>query len=244
MKYPTLFLLALFSANTLAGAAASSSSAAASSSSGASALANQSNRQSTNVAFEARNIARQRQSQMAKGGAGLADANNQNNVINHSEFNQYDRIQHPSPQTSSNCINGVCKATSAISFTGGYDEWTGNSVNVGLVIPFGGGGRATDRAMRIAAQDLAQASVRAEEKHQADMATLCMGLHQIMRQVGIDKPMAYDDPNSDTPTYSSASIRGRNDLWARCAGFEHLSGAYPGHNGRGDPRQVSPHSSH
>lgn len=129
------------------------------------------------------------------------------------------RVEHSVPSAQQNCVGRVCKATNALVITGQYDEVTGNSINVGVLIPFGGGGKTTKSAMNTEAQILATELLHTKEKHQAEMAEICMALHKLVVLRG----------------------PGSAELFTRCEDFIHHIGANGAHAGHGHPQQVSPH---
>lgn len=137
---------------------------------------------------------------------------------------QQERIQHIVGSTNSNCIGTVCRATTALTITGGYDEMTGNSVNIGVVIPLGGSAKTTNGAMNVEYQYMQDRNLRAKERHQGEMAQMCMLLHE---QLNI------------TPEKSP-------ELWDRCYAYvphkNHVAtGVAHPHNGDENPFQASPH---
>jgi len=197
MKNATLIVLAMFTGSAMAEYDTPQSS----SSSYAAALAAQGQAQ------------RQSMAQTATGG-------NASVVNDHrSSVSFKDRVAPPTPRTATNCINGVCRATPVFTINGGHDEGMGSVIGFGVSVPFGGGGKATARALAYAAKKQEEEHVMAIEAHQAEMASMCMVLHTVLK----------------VKTETNA------ELFDRCAGFEHHKGAIVSHSGHGDPRQVSPH---
>lgn len=156
-------------------------------------------------------------------GYGGSAAGNYTNV----ESNYQDRIQHTPIPMGQNCINGVCDATNTFYVTGGHDERGGNSINLGIAIPFGGSGDTTSGAMKAAHQRLVDNNRQIRERHQAEMAQLCMGLHQMITIAKVDGKQLSPE------------------LWERCYAYEHHfpdeKGPLPPHNGDWNPQQASPH---
>ena len=138
-----------------------------------------------------------------------------------------DRIQHTPIPMGQNCINGVCDATNTFYVTGGYDEAGYNSINLGIAIPFGGSGNTTSSAMKAAYQSLLDRNLHEREVHQAQMAQMCMQLHQMITIAKLDGKQLSPE------------------LWNRCYTYEHHfpdeNGPLPPHNGDWNPQQVSPH---
>lgn len=191
-----------------------------------------------------------------KGGSATIDegaVSNSNNIHegafqNSVELNNYERIQHVVPQSSQNCVRGTCAATSSFVITGGYDEATGNSVNLGVVIPFGGGSGMTTKAMKYQTHQinmenvhLRQQMLHERESHQAQMVSMCVQMHKMLSRVegNTDKHVVLVD---DTHVRTDYTRRDSNDIWARCAGFQHLPGAVGKHGDfGGDRAQYMPH---
>ena len=144
------------------------------------------------------------------------------------QYKSVNRVQHVAPRSASNCIGTVCRATNAVIVTGQYDDVTGgSSINLGVVFPFGGGSKATDRAMNLEADRLYDRNRQMKERHQGEMAQMCMILHEQMSLTPEDSP----------------------ELWGRCFAYTpftnhtHKVARTRPHVADGNlKRQASPHS--
>ena len=148
--------------------------------------------------------------------------NSQYSNIHSSTFN--DRIQHTTPSFGKNCVGTACQATSSFFITGSRDEVTGNSINIGVAIPFGGGSSTVTRSMQYESQKLRDRNRQDRERHQAEMALLCMQLHELTRISKGKSP----------------------ELWNRC--YSYIPHDHHIESGQARPhkdyteRQVSPHA--
>ena len=157
----------------------------------------------------------------------INDAGNRIDNRYTTQYENINRVQHVNPNSASNCIGTVCRATNSVVVTGQYDEMTGGSVNVGVVFPFGGGGKVTDRAMGLEADRMQDRNRQERERHQGEMAQVCMVLHEQMSITPEDSP----------------------ELWGRCfaytpfTGHTHKVSRTRPHVADGNlERQASPHS--
>ena len=129
----------------------------------------------------------------------INDAGNRIDNRYTTKYENINRVQHVNPNSASNCIGTVCRATNSVVITGQYDEVTGSSLNVGVVFPFGGGGKVTDRAMGLEADRMQDRNRQERERHQGEMAKVCMILHEQMSITPEDSPELWDRCFAYTP---------------------------------------------
>lgn len=146
-----------------------------------------------------------------------------NNIVERTQFNAINptsvRIGEASKPVPQFYIQGQ---TEDDNFSGKRS----NALQAGVTIPIAWG-TGINGALFVEQQHLRDRNLHEREKHQAEMAVLCMELHKVMQSTGAEM----------SP-----------ELWNRCAGFEHFNNASTmkilgPHNGEMNPRQYSPHHS-
>lgn len=171
----------------------------------------------------------QDQSQVAESSV-AGSGNSSNSYSNSYESVSIDKTQFDAINPTHVSVGEVSKPVPQLYIQGQTEEdgFTGersNAIQAGVTIPLVFGGDVNS-ALGSETRRLEDRVRHAREKHQAEMATLCISLHKIMKETG-------------------ASIS--PELWERCGSYEHFNS--PGtmkilgpHDGDMDPKQYSPHS--
>jgi hypothetical protein len=132
-------------------------------------------------------------------------------------------------------IGEVSKPVSQVYFKGHSEEdsfsgdWS-NAIEAGVTIPITWG-TGVNSALNVEQQHLRDRNLHEREKHQGEMAQMCMTLHKYVLSTGIEM----------SP-----------ELWSRCSGFTHTNNERTNklmeqippngrHNQKMNPLQLSPH---
>lgn len=150
------------------------------------------------------------------------------------DYGRYrEKAQFNAARMGNSCIGSACESTSSVYIQGQHDEHMGSAIQLGVVIPFTFGGSSVRKAMRTEAEYLlirneveTEKNLRLRERHQADMAGMCLELHKVAMFTEAGMPL---------------------ELKTRCAQFEHNENVirlrqFPNHGAGYSDRQVSPHS--
>lgn len=142
-------------------------------------------------------------------------------------YNVYERARFQSMRFGKNCVGTVCESTPNFYIQGQIDS-IDSPIQIGVAIPFTLGYNPTRSAMKTEAQYLIDRNLYERERHQADMAEICINLHTFVQRVD--------------PAVAQAFVAHSTELWNRCAGFTHGASAnIKPHNQHGNPNQISSH---